>query len=159
MRQAKAKMQRMIVQILWTLGVFCGTPDKTRPEKKIETGKEGKKRSSALSASIRENPRRRMVVPKKNAARASHPDRIRTCFPACLVTAWRRPLAEERPLGPDSARALSNDECRICQSQLPFAITQSLVAQSLVAQSMINRSYDLTIRISRSRTSTAAVAS
>jgi hypothetical protein len=28
--------------------------------------------------------------PKANAARASHPDRIRTWFPACLVTAWRR---------------------------------------------------------------------
>jgi hypothetical protein len=66
MRQAKAKMQRMVVQILWTPGVFCGTPDKTRPEQKIEPGREGKKRekerkrkrenekrSSALSTSIR----------------------------------------------------------------------------------------------------------
>jgi hypothetical protein len=27
---------------------------------------------------------------KTNAVQASHPDRIRTWFPACLVTAWRR---------------------------------------------------------------------
>jgi hypothetical protein len=56
-------------------------------------------------------------------------------FLLAFVTAWRKPLVEaplakERPLQPDSARALSNDECRICQSQLPFAISRSSILRS-----------------------------
>jgi len=123
MRHEKAKMQRMTVQMLWTPRVFCGTFAKTGP--KQFCGRLSK--ISALTVLIREDPRRKIREPKKNAARASHPDRIRTWFPACLVTAWRRPLAEERPLQPDSARALLNGECRFCQSQLLLAISQSTI--------------------------------
>jgi hypothetical protein len=86
MRQAEAKMQRMTVQILWTLGVFCGTPDKTRPEKKIETGKEGKKRSSARSASIRENPRKSAAKDgcPKNKRGPGQPPRPHSYVLSCL---------------------------------------------------------------------------
>ena len=164
MRHDEAKMQRMIVQMLWTLGVFCGTPAKTGPEAKViwQVNK------TAGFADLRFAPFRLIRVnPRKSAARVLVRKKMRSGpatqtafvrgFLLAFVTAWRRPLVEaslakERPLQPDSARVLSNDECRFCQSRLPLAISQSLdlaIESSRLEDLAIKRSLDK--KISRSQ--------
>jgi hypothetical protein len=75
---------------------------------------------------------------KANAVQASHPDRIRTWFPALLVTAWRRndrfsPTALQRSAAFAEACCrfviLRSRTCKLCGGQRPFPAPRSRVGE------------------------------